>query len=60
MAGETYDIRDHKYSKMGRGVAYENGVSPAPATMRTCTSEAFSNVVRDDYHIPDRRWAETR
>lgn len=44
---------------MGRGVAYENGVSPAPATMSTCTSEAFSNVARGDYHIPDRRWEET-
>lgn len=58
--GETYDIRDHKYSKMGRGVAYEKGVSPAPATMSTCTNEAFSNVARGDYRIPDRRWGEAR
>lgn len=54
-AGETYAIRDHKYSKMGRGVAYKNGVKQIPPTMTTSTTEAFSNVERGDYHIPDRR-----
>lgn len=54
--GETYKIRDHKYSKMGKGVAYANGVPVAPPTMTTCTGEALSNVSRGDYRIPDRRF----
>lgn len=54
-AGESYDIRDNKYSKMGRGVAYEKGVPLPPPTMTTCSVEAFSNVNKGDYHIPDRR-----
>lgn len=58
LAGETYEIRDHKYSKMGRGVAYDSGLSVTPATMTTCTGEAFSNVSRGDYHIPDRRFGK--
>lgn len=53
--GETYENRDNKYSKMGKGVAYENGVAPAPPTMTTCSGRAFSNVARGDYQIPDRR-----
>ncbi|CAM9198923.1 unnamed protein product, partial [Hapterophycus canaliculatus] len=40
---------------MGRGVAYEDRVSPVFATTSTCSGEAFSNVARGDYHVPDRR-----
>ena len=54
-AGETYAIRDHKYSKMGRSVTYKNGVSQDPATMTTCSSEAFSNIEKGTYQVPDRR-----
>ncbi|CAM9946087.1 unnamed protein product [Ectocarpus sp. 12 AP-2014] len=53
--GETYESRDNKYSRMGKGVAYENGVAPAPPTITTCSGEAFSNVSRGDYQVPDRR-----
>lgn len=54
-AGETYAIRDHKYSKMGRSVTYKHGVSQGPATTTTCSSEAFSNIEKGAYQVPDRR-----
>lgn len=54
-AGETYAIRDHKYSKMGRSVTYKHGVSQSPATMTTCSAEAFSNIEKGAYQVPDRR-----
>ncbi|CAN0028639.1 unnamed protein product, partial [Choristocarpus tenellus] len=40
---------------VGHGVVYREGLPRVMSTMKTFSAEAFSNVGRGDYEVPDRR-----